>query len=226
MPEQAEKTKTKKTETKVKVPILTQIQNELKAPKNQYNSFGNYKYRNAEDIESALKPLLAKYGAQLTFDEDYRQVGNRIYCVETAHYKDSEQEIIVHGWARESESKKGMDDSQISGSASSYATKYALGKLFLIDDTKDADSQKPTNAVTRQSAQKKPRETLGQRIAKAKQFEVQYGGGKEKLIDVCKWEAQGDQQAKAFLDNWRTKSKGNEAAYNFIKDQGLQKESA
>ena len=226
MPEQAEKTKTKKTETKVKVPILTQIQNELKAPKNQYNSFGNYKYRNAEDIESALKPLLAKYGAQLTFDEDYRQVGNRIYCVETAHYKDSEQEIIVHGWARESESKKGMDDSQISGSASSYATKYTLGKLFLIDDTKDADSQKPTNAVTRQSAQKKPRETLGQQIAKAKQFEVQYGGGKEKLVDVCKWEDQGDQQAKAFLDNWRTKSKGNEAAYNFIKDQGLQKESA
>ena len=215
-----------KDEKETQVPIITQIQNELKAPKNQYNSFGDFKYRNAEDIESALKPLLAKYGAQLTFDEDYRQVGNRIYCVETAHYKDSEQEIIVHGWARESESKKGMDDSQISGSASSYATKYALGKLFLIDDTKDADSQKPTNAVTRQSAQKKPRETLGQRIAKAKQFEVQYGGGKEKLVDVCKWEEQGDQQAKVFLDNWRTKSKGNEAAYNFIKDQGLQKESA
>ena len=215
-----------KDEKETQVPIITQIQNELKAPKTQWNDFGHYSYRNAEDIESAVKPLLEKYGAQLTFDEDYRQVGNRVYCVETAHYKDSEQEIIVHGWARESESQKGMDDSQISGSASSYATKYALGKLFLIDDTKDADSQKPTNAVTRQSAQKKPRETLGQRIAKAKQFEVQYGGGKEKLVDVCKWEDQGDQQAKAFLDNWRTKSKGNEAAYNFIKDQGLQKESA
>ncbi|QLL74367.1 ERF family protein [Lactobacillus crispatus] len=215
-----------KDEKETQVPIITQIQNELKAPKTQWNDFGHYSYRNAEDIESAVKPLLEKYGAQLTFDEDYRQVGNRVYCVETAHYKDSEQKIIVHGWARESESKKGMDDSQISGSASSYATKYALGKLFLIDDTKDADSQKPTNAVTRQSAQKKPRETLGQRIAKAKQFEVQYGGGKEKLVDVCKWEEQGDQQAKAFLDNWRTKSKGNEAAYNFIKDQGLQKESA
>lgn len=215
-----------KDEKETQVPIITQIQNELKAPKTQWNDFGHYSYRNAEDIESAVKPLLEKYGVQLTFDEDYRQVGNRVYCVETAHYKDSEQEIIVHGWARESESKKGMDDSQISGSASSYATKYALGKLFLIDDTKDADSQKPTNAVTRQSAQKKPRETLGQRIAKAKQFEVQYGGGKEKLVDVCKWEEQGDQQAKAFLDNWRTKSKGNEAAYNFIKDQGLQKESA
>ena len=226
MPEQAEKTKTKKTETKVKVPILTQIQNELKAPKTQWNDFGHYSYRNAEDIESAVKPLLEKYGVQLTFDEDYRQVGNRVYCVETAHYKDSEQEIIVHGWARESESKKGMDDSQISGSASSYATKYALGKLFLIDDTKDADSQKPTKAATRQSAQKKPRETLGQRIAKAKQFEVQYGGGKEKLVDVCRWEADGDNQAQLFLDSWRSKSPKNEAAYKFIKNQCLEKESA
>lgn len=140
----------------IKVPILTKIQNELKAPKNQYNEFGHYKYRNSEDIESALKPLLEKYGAQLTFDEDYRQVGNRIYCIEIAHYKDSEQEIIVHGWARESESKKGMDDSQISGTASSYATKYALGKLFLIDDTKDADSQKPQPNQGQQSSKRKP----------------------------------------------------------------------
>lgn len=67
---------------------------------------------------------------------------------------------------------------------------------------------------------------MKKKIANAQRFEVQYGGGKEKLVDVCKWEEQGDQQAKAFLDNWRTKSKGNEAAYNFIKDQGLQKESA
>ena len=215
-----------KDEKEPQVSIITQIQNELKAPKTQWNDYGNFSYRNAEDIESAVKPLLEKYGAQLTFDEDYRQVGNRIYCVETAHYKDSEQEIITHGWARESESKKGMDDSQISGSASSYATKYALGKLFLIDDTKDADSQKPTNAATRQSAQKKPRETLGQRIAKAKQFEVQYGGGKEKLVDVCRWEADGDDQAQFFLDSWRSKSPKNEAAYKFIKNQCLEKESA
>lgn len=215
-----------KNEKEPQVPIITQIQNELKAPKTQWNDYGNFSYRNAEDIESAVKPLLEKYGAQLTFDEDYRQVGNRIYCVETAHYKDSEQEIITHGWARESESKKGMDDSQISGSASSYATKYALGKLFLIDDTKDADSQKPTDAATRQSAQKKPRETLGQRIAKAKQFEVQYGGGKEKLVDVCRWEADGDNQAQFFLDGWRSKSPKNEAAYKFIKNRCLEKESA
>ena len=143
----------------IKVSILTKIQSELKAPKNQYNDFGNYKYRNAEDIESALKPLLAKYGAQLTFDEDYREVGGRIYAVEIAHYKDSEQEATVKGWAREAEHKKGMDESQISGSTSSYAIKYALGKLFLIDDTKDADSQKPQSADYQQQSQstkKKP----------------------------------------------------------------------
>lgn len=125
---------------KTKVPILTKIQNELKAPKNQVNNFGNYKYRNAEDIEQALKPLLLKYGAQLTFDEDYQTIGNRVYLVKIAHYKDSEQEVTVRGHAREPENKKGMDDSQVSGATSSYATKYALGALFLIDDTKDADS--------------------------------------------------------------------------------------
>ena len=124
----------------IKVPILTQIQNELKAPKSQYNDFGHYKYRNAEDIEQALKPLLAKYGATLTIDEDVRMVGDRIYFVETARYKDQEQEVNVQGWARESQNKKGMDDSQISGATSSYAVKYALAKLFLIDDTRDTDS--------------------------------------------------------------------------------------
>lgn len=152
--------KTKKIETKVKVPIITQIQNELKAPKNQWNNFGKYNYRNAEDIESALKPLLAKYGAQLTFDEEYRQLGERIYAVEIANYKDSEQEISVQGWAREAEHKKGMDESQISGSTSSYAIKNVLGKLFLIDDTKDADSQKPQKDSSyqqqNQSSKKKP----------------------------------------------------------------------
>ena len=90
----------------------------------------------------------------------------------------------------------------------------------------DLPSNETETATKPEKRKPKPVESLSQHIAKAKQFEVQYGGGKEKLVDVCKWEAQGDQQAKAFLDNWRTKSKGNEAAYNFIKDQGLQKESA
>ena len=198
----------------IKVSILTKIQSELKAPKNQYNDFGKYKYRNAEDIESALKPLLARYGAQLTFDEDYREVGGRIYAVEIAHYKDSEQEITVKGWAREAERKKGMDESQISGSTSSYATKYALAKLFLIDDTKDSDSMN-----NQQEAQKTPtrsRETLNQKIENAKKYEVQYGGQKETLVSIIRLANNNDDQAIKFLEVWRKKSKQNEAVYQFI----------
>lgn len=210
----------KKTETKekVKVSILTRIQNELKAPKTQENTFGHYNYRNAEDIESALKPLLLKYGAQLYFDEDIKQVGDRFYIVEIAHYKDSEQEIVVHGHARESLSKKGMDDSQVSGAAESYAIKYALGKLFLIDDTKDADSMDNRNY---KPAKAKPRESNAQRLAKAKEFSVQYGGGTEKLVDIIRWSNGGDDQAGKFLDVWRKRSKGNESAYQFIIDNKL-----
>jgi len=204
--------------TETKVPILTKIQNELKAPKSQWNAFGHYNYRNAEDIESALKPLLAKYGAQLTFDEDYRQVGNRIYCVETANYKDNERKIILHGWARESESKKGMDDSQISGSASSYATKYALGKLFLIDDTKDSDSANngQLNNQPEQKAYHKNHEALSQKIENSKKYEVQYGGQKETLVSIIKLANNNDDQAIKFLEYWRKKSKQNEAVYQFI----------
>ena len=208
----------KEKEGKMQVPILTKIQNELKAPKNQYNSFGKYKYRNAEDIESALKPLLAKYGAQLTFDEDYREVDGRIYAVEIAHYKDSEQEIIVKGWAREAERKKGMDESQVSGATSSYATKYALGKLFLIDDTKDSDSTSngQSNNQQGQKAYSRNREALKQKIESAKKYEVQYGGQKETLVSIIKLANNDDDQAAKFLEYWRKKSKKNEAAYQFI----------
>ena len=203
----------------IKVSILTKIQSELKAPKNQYNDFGKYKYRNAEDIESALKPLLARYGAQLTFDEDYREVGGRIYAVEIAHYKDSEQEVTVKGWAREAEHKKGMDESQISGSTSSYATKYALAKLFLIDDTKDSDSMNNQQSNNQQEAQKTPtrsRETLNQKIENAKKYEVQYGGQKETLVSIIRLANNNDDQAIKFLEVWRKKSKQNEAVYQFI----------
>lgn len=203
----------------IKVSILTKIQSELKAPKNQYNDFGKYKYRNAEDIESALKTLLAKYGAQLTFDEDYREVGGRIYAVEIAHYKDSEQEVTVKGWAREAEHKKGMDESQISGSTSSYATKYALAKLFLIDDTKDSDSMNNQQSNNQQEAQKNPArssETLNQKIENAKKYEVQYGGQKETLVSIIRLANNNDDQAIKFLEVWRKKSKQNEAVYQFI----------
>lgn len=144
------KEKSSKSEIKkqqVKVPIITQIQNELKVPKGHYNDYGQFWYRSVEDIEFAIKPILKKYGATLTINEEVKEIGGRVYFVETVRYKDSEQEIEVKGYAREPESKKKMDDAQISGASSSYATKYALGKLFLIDDTADADSSDQFKAI-------------------------------------------------------------------------------
>lgn len=119
---------------------LTKIQSELKAPKNQYNSFGKYKYRSCEDILEAVKPLLTKYNATLTLSDEAVAVGNRIYIKAVAMFAADGVEATVTAFAREAETKKGMDDSQITGTASSYARKYALNGLFLIDDTKDADT--------------------------------------------------------------------------------------
>ena len=122
---------------------LTQIQSELKAPKNQYNSFGKYKYRNCEDILEAVKPLLAKYDCKLIITDEVVNVGDRYYIKATAKFKSNDGVVTVSAMAREEESKKGMDGSQVSGAASSYARKYCLNGLFLIDDTKDADSEAP-----------------------------------------------------------------------------------
>jgi hypothetical protein len=127
---------------------LTQIQSELKAPKNQYNSFGKYKYRNCEDILEAVKPLLAKYDCKLIISDELINVGTRFYIKATAKFKSNDGVVTVSAMAREEESKKGMDGSQVSGAASSYARKYCLNGLFLIDDTKDADSQAPVKSDT------------------------------------------------------------------------------
>lgn len=122
---------------------LLKIQIELKAPKGQYNSFGQYKYRSCEDILEAVKPLLQENKCTLTIKDDMEQIGDRYYIKATAILADTEADntIITNtAYAREEESKKGMDGSQITGTASSYARKYALNGLFLIDDTKDADT--------------------------------------------------------------------------------------
>lgn len=120
---------------------LSKIQAELKAPKNQFNGFGKYNYRSCEDILEGVKPLLSKYNSTLTLSDDIVQVSDRIYVKATATFKDSEgNETQTTAFARESEEKKGMDASQVTGSSSSYARKYALNGLFCIDDTKDADS--------------------------------------------------------------------------------------
>lgn len=121
---------------------LSKVQSELKAPKGQYNSFGKYKYRSCEDILEAVKPLNAKHGVVLTVGDEVVEISNRFYVKATAVFVDIEsgEKIINTALAREDDSKKGMDGSQITGTASSYARKYCLNGLYCIDDTKDADT--------------------------------------------------------------------------------------
>lgn len=137
---------------------LLAIQTKLKAPKGQYNSFGKYSYRSAEDILEAVKPLNAEQGVLLTITDEIKEVGGRIYVVATATVSDGTDELKVSAFAREPENKKGMDDSQITGATSSYARKYALNGLYAIDDNKDADTdehkQQQENAPKKQQGQK------------------------------------------------------------------------
>lgn len=121
---------------------LQGIQSSLKAPKGQTNKFGGYRYRSAEDILEALKPLLGEWGCSLVIQDEMVEVGGRVYVKATANLIDNETESVLStsAFAREAEAKKGMDDAQITGSASSYARKYALNGLFAIDDTKDPDA--------------------------------------------------------------------------------------
>lgn len=119
---------------------LVAIQSKLKAPKNQFNSFGKYHYRSAEDILEAVKPLLAEHNVVLNMSDRIELIGARYYLVCTAKVIKGEEEIFSEGRAREDESKKGMDGAQVTGTSSSYARKYALNGLFCIDDTKDADT--------------------------------------------------------------------------------------
>lgn len=121
---------------------LYRIQQELKAPKGQYNSFGKYKYRSCEDILEAVKPLLAEHGCVLLLNDEVLSLGTRFYIKAAASLIDGEGKTIAQtsALAREEETKKGMDGSQITGAASSYARKYALNGLFAIDDNKDSDT--------------------------------------------------------------------------------------
>lgn len=142
---------------------LIAIQSELKAPKSQFNKFGGYKYRKAEDILEAVKPLLAKQKCTLIITDDVVLIGNRFYVKATATIKNEKGECeTTNGWAREEESKKGMDGSQITGASSSYARKYALNGLFAIDDNADSDTtndgqhQEAQQTQTQQPAAKQP----------------------------------------------------------------------
>ncbi len=119
---------------------LLKIQKELKAPKNQYNKFGNYAYRSCEDIVEAVKPLLHAEGAVLVIADEVVCVGGKNYVKAMARVSDGKVAFEVTAYAREADTQKGMNEAQITGSASSYARKYALNGLFAIDDTKDADA--------------------------------------------------------------------------------------
>lgn len=144
---------------------LKEIQSELKAPKGQYNSFGKYKYRSCEDILEAVKPVLAKHGCSLTISDSIELIGDRYYVRATATLldADSNNEISVSAYARESLDKKGMDSSQVTGAASSYARKYALNGLFCIDDTKEMDTDEARNQSEAKESRRGAKNTLSKK---------------------------------------------------------------
>lgn len=145
------------------------IQSKLKAPKGNYNSFGKYKYRSAEDILEAVKPLLNEENCVLTLSDEIVQVGDRYYIKATCTLVNSDGQIVeTSAFARETETKTGMDASQITGMASSYARKYALNGLFCIDDTKDADALNTSAEYTQQPAKTKPTKPKGNQVIMAK----------------------------------------------------------
>ena len=178
---------------------LLKIQNELKAPKNQYNSFGRYKYRNCEDILEALKPILKEQKATIIISDEIVEINGKSYIKANAVLTDVEDEksVNVAAFAREEENKKGMDASQITGCASSYARKYALNGLFAIDDTKDSDYNAPTQKLDAKSEFKKAVEEYCKKnsfepselkIILSKKFDEDFNNpNAEKLIKMTKY---------------------------------------
>lgn len=172
---------------------LATIQSRLKAPKNQYNSFGKYKYRSCEDILEALKPLANEQGCTITIEDSPIMVGEWHYIQATATLSDGYNSKSVKAYARESETKSGMDSSQITGTASSYARKYALNGLFAIDDTKDADTMDNRQKVEPNSAAKELAKVKAQLKQAKTADEIKnvlslylYSELKEQVKELCK----------------------------------------
>ena len=196
---------------------LKEIQTMLKAPKNLYNSYGGFSYRNAEGIYEAVKPLLNQLNMTLIINDSVQNVGTKNYIKATAYLTDCEtgEQLFSCALAREAETKKGMDDSQITGTASSYARKYALNGLFLLDDTKDEDSDecreykenksKAESAEPTQPATFKP--ATAQQIHKINEYIMAYAG-------MCEGASEGD--------IWNTLKK----KYGFTKQSDISKELA
>lgn len=162
---------------------LNRVQVELKAPKSQWNIFGKYYYRSCEDILEGLKTLLEKYNVAILLSDSVEQVGERYYLVAEAEFVDCEtgDSIKKYGRAREEETKKGMDSSQITGSASSYARKYALNGLFAIDDTKDSDATNNGAQPTTQAKKSTSTGMTNQHLNKLFELGVKKGYSQEKV---------------------------------------------
>lgn len=165
---------------------LLDIQVELKAPKSQVNKFGGYNYRSTEDILQAVKPLLKKHGDSLELSDEPVLIGDWHYIKATATFKDHEsgETTTVTGYAREPASKKGMDDSQITGTASSYARKYALNGLFLIDDTKDADTDEYHQQQQPRQRQSAKRPAPKKQMTQLQKDQAEYKQLRQKIIQV------------------------------------------
>lgn len=159
---------------------LFQIQNELKAPKGQFNKFGGYKYRSCEDIMEALKPLLLKHEANLFISDDIVFIGDRYYLKATVTLTLKDATCYkTTAFAREEETKKGMDASQITGSASSYARKYALNAMFAIDDTADSDA---TNTHGKEPS----KEDIVNKVLEIESLITKSGTDREKFLQYFK----------------------------------------
>lgn len=161
---------------------LTEVQNELKAPKSKYNSFGKYNYRSCEDILEAVKPILKAKRLAMTVKDDVFNIGDRFYIMATVTVFDceSDEKVTTTAYAREDADKKGMDGSQITGSSSSYARKYALNGMFAIDDTKDADSWN-THDKDRTVEKKEAERATEEQVAKLRAL---YKGKEDKLMEL------------------------------------------
>lgn len=182
---------------------LMNIQQKLIAPKNNYNSFGKYSYRSCEDILEAVKPLLAENKVVLTICDEIILVGERFYIKAIATLTDCESDETISNvaYAREEDKKSGMSESQITGSCSSYARKYALNGLFCIDDVKDADTRDNREKTTETTIKKKTptaadKKALNDLVAKCKEDNVSI----EKICEVYKV-ATKEELTKAYIDN-------------------------
>ena len=165
---------------------LIEIQRELKAPKGNYNSFGKYKYRSAEDILESVKPLCHKNGCLLTLSDSVELIGERFYIKATAKITNGTDSVEVTAYAREEETKKGMDGSQITGTASSYARKYALNGLFCIDDTKDADTDEfhKQTEESKRKVKESPKKSA-EELAEMKPDDMITAGGADYLLNLA-----------------------------------------